>query len=252
MLYQFQHFGLSQSITKEYGKNLNFASHLHQSFEFLTVLEGEMEIMVDNKAHYLKKDDCIFIFPNQLHSISSKKSKHMLCIFSPSLVKAYSSMISGKIPVNNKFTPKKFITDGILKMNDETTEIEKKGLFYLLCAEFDKNASYIENKADDKNLLYIIFKFVEENYNKDCSLAFLSKKTGYSYSYLSRFFKKITGISFNSYVNYYRIQNACYLLKNSPFSVLECSLECGYSSLRSFNRNFMEIMSVSPKKFREL
>ena len=94
MFYQFQHFGISEYFCKEYGKNFSFPAHLHQSFEFITVLSGEMDITVDDKTYKLSSGESLLIFPHQLHSLSSTNSKHMLCIFSPDIVIAYYSKIS--------------------------------------------------------------------------------------------------------------------------------------------------------------
>lgn len=241
---------MHEYIRKEYGENFNFPNHMHQAFEFITVLSGEMTVTVDSNCYILNEGDALLVFPNQIHSLESKNSKHMLCIFSPELVKAYSSRLSDKIPENNLFFPDKYLIDTLDKISENSSMLEKKGLFYSLCADFDKNAIYKERKNDDKDLLYQIFNFVELNYNKDCSLSNLTDCTGFSYSYLSRYFKRVVGISFNDYVNQYRISNACYLLSNSDCSILQCALESGYNSLRSFNRNFVMRLSVTPNEYR--
>ncbi len=251
MFYQFQHFGLSEYFCKEYGENFSFPSHLHQSFEFITVLSGEMNITVDRKLYVLTKGESLLIFPHQIHSLSSKKSKHMLCIFSSEIVMAYFSKMTKKTPESNKFTPNKYIIDSINELSKDSTKIKKKGILYSLCAEFDENAKYIEKNNEYKNLLYKIFEFVESNFDQNCSLKFLSKKTGFSYPYLSRYFKNNVGISFNSYVNQYRINNACYILNNSNCSILQCALDSGYTSLRSFNRNFKSIIGITPNEYRK-
>ena len=100
-------------------------------------------------------------------------------------------------------------------------------------------------------LLYDIFKFIENNYNKNCTLANLAKYTGYDYAYLSRYFRKAVGISYNDYVNQYRISKACYLLQNSEMTVLEISNECGFNSLRSLNRHFKEQLGMPPSDYRK-
>lgn len=252
MFYELKHFGLSEYFCKECGKNFTFPLHLHQSFEFITILKGAMDITVDKKLYHLTKGESLIIFPNQLHSLTSDNSEHMLCIFSPELVKAYSSKLAGKIPENNKFIANEYITESINNLSEESRKIKKKGILYTLCAEFDENATYIRKETDDKNLLFKIFNFVEASYNKDCSLEMLSKETAFSYSYLSRYFKNTVGISFNSYVNQYRINNACYLLmNNSDYSILQCALESGYTSLRSFNRNFKTVTGITPAEYRE-
>ena len=38
---------------------------------------------------------------------------------------------------------------------------------------------------------------------------------------------------------------------NSDISVLECALESGYTSLRSFNRNFYMCLGLSPTEYRQ-
>ena len=251
MFYQFQHFGISEYFCKEYGKNFKFPMHLHQSFEVITVLKGEMKIIIDDSEYWLKNGDSVLIFPHQLHSIESFDSEHMLCIFSPELVKAYSSKVSNKKPIKNNLRLNNYLVDTLDKILTNSTTFEKKGILYSICAEFDKSAEYIKRSSYDESLLQNIFEFVEENYSNSCELSDLASKTGYSYSYLSRCFKKVTGISFNAYVNRYRISNACYLLNNSNYSILQCALESGYTSVRSFNRNFISILSVTPKEYRE-
>ena len=128
--------------------------------------------------------------------------------------------------------------------------LEKKGLLYTLVSGFHKNAKYKEYDAAPDSLLHKIFKFIDDNYCNDCTLAELAKSLGYEYTYLSRYFKKIVGISYNDYVNEYRISRVCYLLTNTDRSVLDISGECGFNSLRSLNRNFKERLGISPIAYR--
>ena len=250
MIYEHKHFGTADYFRKEYGENFRFPPHLHNSFEFITDISGEMTVTVDDKIYKLNSGESILIFPNQLHSLSGDRSKHMLCIFSSELVKAYYRKVSNKIPENNKVLLHSFFIDLLDNMTDGSPVIEKKGLLYSICAQFDKIARYENRNKYYDNILHEIFEFVENNYTKSCSLTELSEKTGYSYSYLSRCFKKITGISYNSYVNECRIRNACYLLDNTDYSILRCALESGYESLRSFNRNFLNLMGITPGEYR--
>jgi AraC-like DNA-binding protein len=250
MLYQFEHFGISEHFCKEYGTNLNFPVHLHQSFELVTVLSGEMQVTVDTKVYTIRKNEGLLIFPHQLHSMKSTDCEHMLCICSPEIVKEYYTKYAGKVPVCAKFLLSDHSVDSLHRLQDESSKIKKKGVMYSICAEFDDNAEYITKKSDRENLLYRIFEFVEKNYKKDCSLERLSDDTGFSYHYLSRYFKSRVSITFNSYVNLYRISKACYILNNTDYTVIQCALECGYTSLRSFNRNFRLRTKLTPIEYR--
>ncbi len=251
MFYEFNHFGVSEYFCKEYGTDFTFPVHLHHSFEIIVSMEGEMEVMVDEMPYMLHKGEAVLIFPNQLHALKSIHNRHMLCIFSPELVQAYSSKIRRLRPEKNHFTPDPYLISAVDRLDDCSGIFEKKGVLYSLCAAFDKTATYISRTDPDKDLLHSIFSFVEENFQGECSLEELAKRTGYSYSYVSRCFKRITGISFQNYVNRYRIRNACYLLVNSTDTILQCALDSGYTSLRSFNRNFVQLLGIPPKEYRE-
>lgn len=250
MFYEYNHLGSPDYLKIEKNNNFSFPSHLHQCFEIIIILSGEMEITIDGKKHTLKKGEASLIFPNQIHELKSQKSEHVLCIFSPRLVQAYATKLTNKIPINNKFRPDEFLIGEIKKL-DAASPALKKGILYSLCGRFDECAEYTTKKTDQKNLIHKIFSFVENNFSGDCSLVKLSQITTYDYSYLSRYFKKNIGISFNSYVIHYRLSHACYLLENTTQSIAECAFESGFSSLRSFNRAFKENIKISPKQYRK-
>lgn len=237
----------------ESGTNFSFPLHFHGSFEIITVTEGEMQVTVDEKQYDLRRGSLVMVFPNQGHSLqTAEHSKHFLCIFSPRLIQRYSKSLLTKLPKNNMFTPDPFFYELLLSTeNKPCNEIALKGLLYSLCASLDESTEYFDKKGDIEGLLEKVFRFVDANYNKDCSLEALSADTSYHYVYLSRYFKRSTGLSFTEYVNRYRINEATYILKNSDKSILQVAYDCGFDSLRSFNRNFKRITGTTPAKYRE-
>ena len=120
----------------------------------------------------------------------------------------------------------------------------------MICGEFNKNATYTEKSSKSDNLLNLLFTFVDENRNGKCSLKDVAESTSYDYAYISKYFKRTVGISFCDYVNAYRLGDACYLLKNTSRPITDIALECGYTSLRSFNRNFKNSFKMTPKEYR--
>ena len=60
------------------------------------------------------------------------------------------------------------------------------------------------------------------------------KTIGYDYSYLSSFFNKNFDMDFASFVNKYRIQFACELLKDTNDDVTQIAMKCGFSTIRNF------------------
>ena len=134
------HWGSPDFTRIENGENFNYRAHLHRCFEIIIILSGEMQVLVDEKTYTLKEKQALLIFPNQLHSLSSQKSEHILCIFSPDIVKTYFNKTNGLLPKDNTFYPDEYLINSLKKLNNDSTVCEKKGLLYSFCAQFDKNA----------------------------------------------------------------------------------------------------------------
>lgn len=251
MFYETQNFLCADDLKIEHGQDFSFPLHLHGSFELVTITDGEMKITVDGTEYVVTPGTALLIFPNQTHAFKTEKSsRHSLCIFSPSLVRTYHSSYLSKVPKSNLFFIDEFYVKRLVRLGEGANISEIKGFLYSLCGAFDAVAEYRERGVEQDGLLLRIFNFVEENYSSECDLETLAIALGYSYVYLSRYFKARTGIRFTEYVNRRRISEACYRIGNTEKSLLGIACECGFSSLRSFNRNFSEIMGTTPGSYR--
>ena len=251
MFFESEH-SLSENEFKLWKCNrISFPIHIHRSFEYFKQINGSTEIWIDDRKYILKSGESVLVFPEQLHSLSSEKSEHFLVIFSPDIVSAYYSGHSGEYPQSNRLSLPHHLLSQITTLKKDSSSIMLKAIFYSVCAEFDENATYVKGKTAKKGLLKQIFDFVENNFEKSCTLEDLSAAIGHNSAYLSRYFSESTNMTFLSLVNRYRISRACYILKNSNRSVTECAYECGYKSLRSFNRNFISYIGMSPRDYRK-
>ena len=250
MFYQGQHFGISEYFCREMGENFSFPAHMHHSYEFITLLEGEMNVVIGEMTYELTAGEGVLIFPEEIHSLKSERSRHLLVIFSSDIVSAYHSRHPSELPKNRKITLPEHLTRELSALDESSSVIRIKGALYTLCAILDGTTEYEKRQCKDNGLLRVIFEFVEQNYAVECTLSALGKALGYNSAYLSRYFVNTTGMSFTAYVNRYKIGRACYLLRNSQKSVLECAYESGYRSLRNFNRNFKAIIGASPVRYR--
>lgn len=252
MFYQSQHSFNADGVKFESNVDYNFPAHLHNNFEFVKVTSGEMQVRVDKVTYTLKEGESLLVFPNQVHEfITPEHSSHFLCIFSPKLVQAYSVSYLDKLPVSNVFKLDDFYVQRLIELKDDYSIIEMKGILYSICGIFDRSAEYRDKGEDKDQLLSKIFGFVDMNYAGECSLSELADFTSYHYVYLSKYFKGCVGISFTDYVNRYRINEACYLFRNNPKqTILQTAFDCGFDSLRTFNRNFKRIMGMTPSQYQ--
>ena len=161
VFYEFKHLGSPDYLKIEKGNDFSFPLHLHQCFEIIIILSGEMEVTVDKKQYSLKEKEALIIFPNQIHSLSSIASEHVLCIFSPRLVQAYATGVKGKIPENSMFKVDSYLINAINNLNLDSSTTEKKGVLYSLCAQFDNTAEYRVRQKNNDTLLLKVFSFVE-------------------------------------------------------------------------------------------
>ena len=70
-------------------------------------------------------------------------------------------------------------------------------------------------------------------------------------TYLSDHFHKKMGMTIKQYINVMRLKHAKKLLISSDMPIMSICFECGFSSLASFNRNFLAVEKVSPSAYRK-
>lgn len=79
----------------------------------------------------------------------------------------------------------------------------------------------------------------------------LSDELGVSPSYLSRLFKKETGVSVSAYILEKKIDVAKNLLRFSDYSVIEIANRLSFSSQSHFIQEFRKSVGTTPKKYRD-
>lgn len=235
-------------------KYFNFPIHLHRCFEFIYMYEGQLQVCIDNDTVDLSVGDTLLIFPNQLHSYHTETPiKIMMSIISPTYINMFYQFCKNK-------KQEKIVT----KLNPETTNYIVKNLpicnnkftikacLYAICSDILEKTNLINKNAfDNNNLFHNILTYIEGNFTSNISLKQIAKTLGYDYQYTSRFFNDQFKTPFSKFVNEYRINYATYLIKNSDKSITEICFECGYKNIRSFNRNFSNIMKKTPTEYRK-
>lgn len=94
--------------------------------------------------------------------------------------------------------------------------------------------------------------YVDKNYAKQISLDEISNVVNMNPSYFCRYFKKFTGKTIMEYINFVRICKAESFLATTKDSVIEISMEVGFSSSSYFNRVFKNINGISPTEYRKI
>ena len=247
MFFEPQHSIEENLFAMRYMMNINFPLHLHHSFEYIEQICGSTEITVDEQKYHLSPGDALLVFPLQTHSYATvTRGQLRICIFSPKLVTSFYNTNQNKLPENNKFQctlPQEIPLDNVC---------HKKALTYFICGEFDKNRKYIDaSKKNENQILVNLLLFSDKNFRRQCLLRDAAASIGYDYAYVSKLFKRKVGISFRQYVNNLRIIESKRLLRNSTMSIEEIAENCGFSSLRTFDREFLKQVETTPSNYQK-
>ena len=250
MFYQYEHIGTTDYFKREEHIDFSYPTHLHRCYELIALTEGEMSVTADGKEHVLHAGDMILIFPNQLHSLLSSSSRCVLFIFSPKLINSFSTKYADSLPTCPCFRLSDAIESELLSLSEGDSLIALKAALYTAMAQLERTSSFDIAPTVREGLLVKIFNYVDTGFRGDCSLPAIAHALGYDTAYLSRYFKRASGIPYVEYVNTVRLNHAGHLLTSTELSVLECARDSGYKSLRTFNRNFKSYFGLTPVEYR--
>lgn len=238
-------------LLKELSQNLNYPRHMHSTFEFIDVIEGEIIVTLTDsgKEFVIDKSKAALILPYQVHSYRTiRSSKYILSIFSSDYVRMFYDMVKDKAAASPLFDfPDHTLSQSLLDTDDVLMETS---YLYAICASYYRQQTFTDHPRINVNLIGKIIEYVEQHYTENISLRSIADEYNYSYHYLSNFFNSNIGINFKRFLNEYRIHYACTLLRDSQCSITDTAHQSGYDTLRSFNREFLSIMGLTPSDYK--
>lgn len=257
LLYEIEHgIGTGHFMLYE-RENHIFPMHMHRCYEFVLMLSGQMHMQIEKQLYCLKEGDLVLVKPNQLHRYDTPDDclgKCIICVFSGDLIAAVSdALLTYKLPSSVITHVPRFYRDMFLSMEENKDIATVKGFLYTMCGLFyqilDFNTE--ENIAKDSILLRDIFIYLENHMSEPCTLKSIAESLCYHPAYISRYFAQAVGVPYYSYVQAIKVDRACYLLVNTSDNILSIAIQCGFSTLSSFNRTFRIIKGITPREYRQ-
>lgn len=241
-------------------------SHSHDRYELYYLKKGATKYFVNDKIYLLEPGDIIFIPKNVYHktdNMESADTERLLFMFDDNDIGEEFS------PYIEWLKTKKFIRinqeklhhiQSLLKNIENEEERKPSGYEKMQMLYFRQLLILIfrysvepEHKLDAAYALAeTISEYISKNFHKDLSLALLSKEYSMSASYLSRFFKRTTGVGLNEYINITRITAAEKLLATTDLPITQIASHCGFNDSNYFAAVFKRLKGITPKKFAML
>lgn len=107
---------------------------------------------------------------------------------------------------------------------------------------------------DERYRLYLaIRKYIEANYvDSSLNVNYLSEYFERPVSFISRYFKEMSGVSLIRYIHRVRLKHAKEKLLQGDEKLEQIAASCGFGSQRSFLRIFKQYEGVTPSQYKEL
>jgi len=115
----------------------------------------------------------------------------------------------------------------------------------LFVEQLATNSTYFKDPR-----LIDLFGFIKENLDQDLSNKVLAKVANVSEDYVGQYFKMLTGINPQDYIEYQRMEMAVNMLRTSKKSIREIGKDVGYKDTAYFCRRFKMMFGIPAGKMR--
>ena len=130
-------------------------------------------------------------------------------------------------------------------LNVLVTLSEDEGFEYLTAK------GYVYDPGQDEERMNNIHQYVYEHFTGAISLKEIAAVANMTETSFCRYFKTRTLKHFTQFVNEIRIAYSCRLLNNNNYTVTHACFESGFNNLSYFNRQFKQVMKVSPQQYQK-
>lgn len=251
--------------------------HRHAIFEFIYIEDGEMEVQLNGFTYSLSKGDAILVKSGIYHTVLPVKVDTNFFDFHFELdekrIHEILQRIQNPVIKSKSDNIKTFITEFIKKYGDflkQFVEETKNDSMYSAITLLEVQSSilhlislianYFYHNAENMNLTSIHPAYIqlahessyliEKEAINNLKISDLANMLNVDRSYLSNCFKKVYGISPQTYLINVRIRKAKDLLIDTGWSIESIAQKLNFSSTAHFSKHFSKVVGLSPFKFR--
>ncbi len=252
----------------------------HKHPELIYIFAGTTSIQVQDRSYAVKRGDLIVLGPNLYHRILNNPGTEVrivsltfeveairgsepsadaelyllpfLCQDSdfPHVISASEKLprrLSGLILEIQRHLP---ASTGLARLAVKTNL--KMLLLGLLdhYKDYVRNRNILDRRERDLRRLRPLFQFLEKNYGQRITIARAAHLCAMSSSHFMRFFKTVTGESFLSYLNNFRIMKAQTLLATTEEPIGDISDQVAFCSQSYFGKVFLARVGMTPLAYR--
>lgn len=252
MKYQLENFSGSYDFRSGFHRDWYMEPHIHEYCELLYCQKGEAEVTVNGKILRLQEKHLVWIPPNCVHQYRCQGAEVVCAVFSHDFIPLYFAQVGRARPVVKPVNVADLaqVIEGFPWL-DRRERLTISGWLNLICARAVGQAEMETTERQDGILYQKVVSYLSEHFREDISLSSLAATFGYNEKYLSHCLHSLTGMHFNKLLALYRIEHAKKRLTEGRVNIGAVAMECGFSAVNTFNRNFREIVGMTPSEYKK-
>lgn len=257
---------------------IHFPKHSHNYVEFIYMVKGETTHYIDDEEIVLKEGDLLFLnqhatqeimpagendiavnfmilpqfFDEAFRMISAEQSSLrdfiVSCLTATDQKSNYLYFhASDLIPVQNLLEN---LIWNLLEDEPNKRSLNQitMGLLFLSIINHSEEIR-ISDSSFDRQITMEALRYINTEY-QNASLTEFAAKNSIDVYTLSRIIKKQTGSTFKSLLKTRRMNQACFLLKNTSLTIEEIAYHVGYENISFFYRLFQQTYGIKPRDYR--
>lgn len=247
--------------------------HYHKQLELLLILEGHLDVYLEQDSYHLGPGDLVIIGASELHRDKSEQGLNYIVLqfdleqffdhSSIPYIRYFSATHAPLSKANYIFEENAGVKSEIAScvgriLEEQTTKSTGYELaasilirqILLLLLRSDTRKMLVEQDNFDKVRLKPVLDYVENHLTDRIQVEDVCKIANMSYYYFVKYFKKTIGLSFTEYVNYRKVKWAERILLTKDMSISEVGERIGMPNMAHFYKMFKKYNDCSPKQFQ--
>lgn len=253
-------------------KSSYVGTHWHNAIEIMYIIEGEVDVIINNQTTVLLPGDVYLIDSTVPHSTKSVhgNSAVLIQIPYPLLEKCIPNLESLNFSfdchtADSVLRTKILKLINVIKQLQVVFEINPDGgvlrfnslvyeLLYQLYHHFGRIIPEDQIRKDNKNFkrIELVLKYSNAHYAEPITLSEIASVACFQEDYFCHFFKKNMGMTYTQYLNELRLSHIYNDIIRSDLPLKNILEKHGFRNYKLFRKMFYEDFQMTPMQYRKL
>ena len=240
----------------------------HREPEIVYVMEGRAECSHNGESQLVEQGDFILFNSEDVHlvrPVGESSCSLLSMIFSLEYIKMFRNSVDGilfdlesdkdvKVKINSLLGEIAKSFENKSNYNSLLQIAYVNHIYYLIlehCVCYKRLPASSGLPKRDFSYAKTAISYINENYTREITLDEISMIVNLSPSYFSKYFKKVTQISYSEYLANLRLENAINFMLTRNATVSAAAFENGFANVKSFITRCKTVYGCTPAQYKK-